>query len=70
MKIVKSSRLLAYVMVVEVAAVTVVNSVVNAALSNAVGLGVHWEVGEFLLRFEHTSPSARGQGAYCLCAVS
>ena len=57
-------------MVVEVAAVTVVKSVFHVAFCIAVVLAVHWEVGEFLLIFEHTFPLQRGQDACFLCAVS
>jgi hypothetical protein len=57
-------------MVVELAAITVVNSIVHATLSNAVVLVVQWEVVEFLLSLKHTFPLPRGQRAHCLCAVS
>jgi hypothetical protein len=60
---------LASVMIVEVAAVAVMNSVVHATLSNAVDLAVHREVLQLHFRLKYALPDAGGHLSHRLCAI-
>jgi len=57
-------------MVVEVAAVAVMNGIVHAALRNAVGLTVHGKVLELHFRLKDALPEAGGYLAHRLGAVT
>jgi len=56
-------------MVVEVAAVAVVNGIVHAALGKAVDLTVHGKVLELHFRLKDALPEAGGHLSHCLGAV-
>jgi predicted lysophospholipase L1 biosynthesis ABC-type transport system permease subunit len=61
-------KIVTSVVIVEVAAVAVVNGVVHAALSNAVDFAVHWEVLQLHFRLKHALPEVGGHLSYRLGA--
>jgi hypothetical protein len=61
---------LACVMIIEVAAITVMNSVVHATLSNAVDLTVDREVLQLHFQLKHTFPDGGVHLSHRLCAIS
>lgn len=62
--------ILASVVIIEVAAVAVVNGVVHAALSNTVDLAVHREVLQLRFRLKHALPEAGGHLSHRLSAIA
>lgn len=62
--------ILASVVIIEVAAVAVVNGVVHAALSNAVDLAVHREVLQLHFRLKNALPEAGGHLSQRLSAIA
>jgi predicted lysophospholipase L1 biosynthesis ABC-type transport system permease subunit len=61
---------LAGVVIVEVAAVAVVNGIVHATLSDAVDLTVHREIFQLHFRLEHALPDAWGYLSHRFGAIT
>jgi hypothetical protein len=62
--------ILASVVIVEVAALAVVNGVVHAAFSNAVDFTVHGEVLQLHFRLKHALPAAGGHLSHRLGTIA